>query len=319
MKLRKMRFDISILPYPSFRREFNLFSMAVGAKNRYAFKFNTHTTLTELSFLNNRLVEADYSKHNVENNLNLLRRLGISTPTNISYEIFIKESLDAKRFCEEKGISNASLLIGVHVGSDKRGKERRLPITTFAKVCDELVKLYGAKIVVFFGPHEEDLIEDFRKSSQEDHILVHGMDILDVAYIISKCHIFISGDSGLMHLASAMRVPTIAIFGPTNPTFVRPWGVPYEIVSLGLECSPCFVFTEKHPLDRPLIECKIEDKFACIRKIDAHIIVQKVGQLVSRVYHSKLTESEIHSFIQNSSSMVDESIGKRNIESNNNR
>lgn len=282
-KLREMRFNVSILPYPSFRREFNLFSRAVGAANRYSFDFGAGK-LTELAFLNNRLVRADYSRHNTENNLNLLKRIGIDIPENPSYEIpEIKQSETVARFCEEWGINDAHLLIGLHAGSDKRGKERRLPLSTFATVADELVEKHGARIVAFFGPQEENMIEDFQRLSKRQHIVISRMDVRDVASIISKCQLFLSGDSGLMHLASAMHVPTVAVFGPTNPTFVRPWGVPYEIVSLELDCSPCFVFTEKHPLDKPLIECKIEEKFACINRIEAHHIVSKVETLLARL------------------------------------
>lgn len=282
-KLRKIKFDISILPYPSFRREFNLFSRAVGATSRYSFKFNGGL-LTELSFLNNKRIDADYSKHNVENNLNLVKRIGITPPDNVSYEIPVdEESISVRRLFDEHGINSASLLIGVHVGSDKRGKERRLPVSTFARVSDELAEKYRAKIVAFFGPHEEDLIEDFCKASLYDHVIVRGMNIRDIASVISKCRIFLSGDSGLMHLASAMKVPTVSVFGPTNPIFVHPWGVPYEIVSQQLECSPCFVFTEKHPIDKPLIECKIDDKFACVKRIEVHLIVTKVERLLSRI------------------------------------
>lgn len=282
-KLRKSKFDISILPYPSFRREFNLFSRAVGAADRYSFSFGTDK-ITELAFLNNKLVEADYSKHNVENNLNLLSRLGITLPSEIRYEVPLdNDSIRAKAFCYEQGLDKARLLIGLHAGSDNRGKERRLPIYTFATLSDELVEKYDAKIVAFFGPHEEDLIKDFARASRHNHTVVRGMSIRDVASIISRCRIFLSGDSGLMHLASAMKIPTVAVFGPTNPTFVRPWGVPFEIVSQKLECSPCFVFTEKHPLDKPLIECKIDDKFACVRRIEVSLITAKVEKLLSRI------------------------------------
>ena len=65
-------------------------------------------------------------------------------------------------------------------------------------------------------------------SKKEQYVIIEKMDIHNVAQLISMCHIFISSDSGLMHIASAMGVPTVAVFGPTNPVFVRPWGVPYD-------------------------------------------------------------------------------------------
>lgn len=286
-KLRKSRFDISILPYPSFRREFNLFSRAIGATSRYSFNFGKGT-IREMSFLNNYRVNADYSKHNLENNMALMRMLQIQIPENIEYEIPIKLSpIFIEQFRRKHNIDSSKLIVGIHPGSDKRGKERRLPIVKFAEISDIIKEKYDATIIAFFGPHEQELKDEFVRFTKNAHIAIINYGIREVIQLISCCNVFISGDSGLMHIASAMKVPTVAIFGPTNPVFVHPWGVPYELVSLGLPCSPCFVFTEKHPLNKPLIECKIEEKFACIHRIETQQIVAKFETLVSRTMQEK--------------------------------
>lgn len=279
--LREKCFDLSILPYPSYRREFNVFSWLVGAKQRYAFKFSKGM-FSEFAFLNNHLVNVDESARNVKNNLKLVMEVGCKTNLDEDYELPIT-GLDSFKnyFFDKNDIKPSDLVIGIHPGSDKRGKERRLDASKFVALSDILYEKYHAKLVIFLGPHEADLHEVFLKSTKgHQHILVTGFQIDEVAKIISFCHLFISSDSGLMHIASAMKVPTVAIFGPTDPMLVGPWKVPYEIVRLKLECSPCFFFTEKHPLDKPLIECKIDDKFACMRGIEIKEILQKVDKLL---------------------------------------
>lgn len=285
-KLRDMGFDMSILPYPSFRREFHIMSWLVNAKERYAFKFDKGL-FKELIFLNNNLVEADLSKHNVENNLNLLQRIGVNIQSydKIVYELPIEISDEViDKLCNILNFDKHEDIIGIHPGSDSRGKERRWAIDNYARLCDYLYESLGVKSVVFFGPHEVDLKDKFIRFCKYKHIIVNNFNIKDVARLISICKLFVSGDSGLMHLACAMNTPVVAIFGPTNPKFVGPWGVDHEIVSLKLDCSPCFIFTEKHPLNKPLIECKITDKFACINMLDIKPVIEAIERLSSRCY-----------------------------------
>jgi heptosyltransferase II len=283
--LRARHVDISILPYPSYRREFNIFSGVVGAKRRYSFKFHKGN-FREMSFLNNCRVDADDFLHNVENNLKLMRALGLKTTGEKKYDIPVQRStsfLDS--FLRERNINSSDLKVGMHPGTDKRGKEKRLDVNKFVEIGDYLCDKYKAQVLVFLGPHEEDLKSDFLSSSRKHRpVIVEKMEIEKVAQLISICNIFISSDSGLMHIASAMGVPTVAVFGPTNPVHLRPWGVPHEIVRLGLECSPCFVFTEKHSLNEPLIECKIDEKFACMKRIESRVVLDKVEKMIRMLY-----------------------------------
>lgn len=281
--LRKQKFDISILPYPSFRREFNLASRMVGANNRYSFDFHGGKW-KELIFLNNHLIPADKGIHNVENNFRLMQALGLKIDPDSSYDLPIRVSTEfVETFRKKNDVSSSDLLIGIHPGSDIRGKDRRLSIEKFAALSDELTNNYGAKVVVFLGSHEIELKEELLRFAKCKHIVVEGLELDEVAQIISICNIFISGDSGLMHLASAMKVPCVTIYGPTNPVYTQPRGIPHEIVNLDLECSPCFFYTEKHSLKKPLIECKIKDKFACIKKIEMEDILEKVDRLIQAV------------------------------------
>jgi len=282
-KLRKKKFDISILPFPSYRREFNIVSFWTGAKNRYSFDFGKGKW-SEINFLNNHLVLVDKTKHNVENNFKLLDKLGIKTTGKEEYELPIHiTNLFLEKFLKENNIHKSDLIIGIHPGSDKRGKDRRISISKFARISDHISKKYKAKIILFFGPHEKELKQEFIDLAKNNHIIVDDKIINEVAKIISSCSIFISSDSGLMHIASAMKIPTVVMYGPTDPVLTHPWQVPYEIVTYGAECSPCFYYTEKHALNEPLIECKIEDKFSCVKEIQVSEILFKIDKLIELI------------------------------------
>jgi len=64
-----------------------------------------------------------------------------------------------------------------------------------------------------------------------------------------------------MHMAAAARVPVVAIFGPTNPAWVRPWGVPHRVVRACESCKPCFRYS---PIP---MRCIADSDFACLREI----------------------------------------------------
>ena len=61
----------------------------------------------------------------------------------------------------------------------------------------------------------------------------------EAIYLISQCRLFISNDSGLMHIAGALNIPTVAIFGSTNPVTTSPVGNKSVIVRKEVSCSPC--------------------------------------------------------------------------------
>ena len=63
--------------------------------------------------------------------------------------------------------------------------------------------------------------------------------------IIGTCDAFVTNDSGLMHIAAAMNVPTLVLLGPTNPAYIYPWKVRHKIVRTGIACSPCFYYSPK--------------------------------------------------------------------------
>jgi len=175
-----------------------------------------------------------------------MQALGLKIDPDSSYDLPIRVSTEfVETFRKKNDVSSSDLLIGIHPGSDIRGKDRRLSIEKFAALSDELTNNYGAKVVVFLGSHEIELKEELLRFAKCKHIVVEGLELDEVAQIISICNIFISGDSGLMHLASAMKVPCVTIYGPTNPVYTQPRGIPHEIVNLDLECSPCFFLHRK--------------------------------------------------------------------------
>ncbi len=285
--LRKMHFDISISPYPSYRLELNLISFITGAEKRFSFNFHKGT-LSQLLFLNNCRLNVDSTLHTVDCNLKLMNSLGLQTDGQEKYDIPVECSgTFIDNFLNEKNIRPYDFKVGIHPGSDIRSKGKRLDICKFAEISDFLADMYEAKVLLFLGQHEEGLKNEFMHSARHSHIVVEHLELEKIAQLISSCALFISNDSGLMHVASAMQTPIVAIFGPSNHVSVAPWKVVHQVVRLGLDCSPCFFGTERHSMKKPLIECKIDDKFACMRRMEVRDVITKVEKMIMLLYPEK--------------------------------
>jgi heptosyltransferase-2 len=113
----------------------------------------------------------------------------------------------------------------------------------FAKVATELSNKFD--ILIFGGPNEKELAGDIEKALIEKGVinyqnLAGNTSVEELIYHISTLDMFVTGDSGPMHIAAAFQVPTVAIFGPTKDKETSQWmNHKNTIVKKGLDCQPC--------------------------------------------------------------------------------
>lgn len=132
--------------------------------------------------------------------------------------------------------------LGINPGATYGSAKRWYP-QKFAQVAAQLSKDY--EIVIFGGPSEVSMAKDIEQSLQElgvtNYTNVAGKTtVSQLISFIGRLNLFITNDSGPMHVAAAYQVPTIAIFGPTKYTETSQWmNERAKIVTKSLECSPC--------------------------------------------------------------------------------
>ena len=106
--------------------------------------------------------------------------------------------------------------------------------------ADRIHAYTNAKIIVFGGPQDRRLGKDISRIMQHRPVDLAGKTSLGEAMaLIEKCALFITNDSGLMHVAAALNVPLIAIFGSTNSTTTGPLSSNSRIVQVPMDCNPC--------------------------------------------------------------------------------
>ena len=131
---------------------------------------------------------------------------------------------------------------GVHVSGGRPIKQWDL--ARFADVAARLADTRGAAIVATGGPGDRALVDAFKASLAPRPVIdasdgAPGSDLLSSAALLAKLDVLVTGDTGPMHLASAVGTPVVAIFGPSDPARYATSGPLDRIVRVDLPCSPC--------------------------------------------------------------------------------
>ena len=175
------------------------------------------------------------------------------------------ERREAAELLKEWGVSDRDLLIGMHPGSGPLAFKRWDP-TRFAELADRLAAEHGAKVIIFGGPEETGLVERITSHMTSCPVNAAGRASLTVvAALIARCRVFVSNDTGLMHLAAAVGVRVVAIFGPTNYMRTSPYGKGHSVLRADLDCVPCYAGTQ--------VKC---DELRCLEQVTTDHVLKAV-------------------------------------------
>jgi len=268
------KYDIVINVYPSNRKEYNLISYLIGAKKRASVKYLRRDFLN-LGFLNNVRIKENDNLHNVQENVLLCEKISGNKTKTISplvINISNEDQTFALNFLNENKITENELVIGFHPGCAtlKNHDKRRWATENFAELAKFLINNHGAKILIFGGKEENHLKKDIiEKANTANIVIVNTNSLLQSAAIMKRCNVFVTNDSSLMHVASALKLNIVSLIGPTNINYIHPWQTNYKVASLNLDCSPCFYYSP-----RPLICSRTDVKFKCIKELNVEYVYE---------------------------------------------
>ena len=163
------------------------------------------------------------TRHAADMYINVLEQLGVKDTSNKGLEIYTCPEWEQKvtEFYESHGISEVDTVIGFNVGSAV--PEKRWPKERFAAVADYFAD-HGYKVVFFGGPMDEEMVAEVVGQMKHRPIVATGKFSLgELAAAIHRCSLFITNDSGPMHVAVSQHVPLVALYGPSNPKFYGPY------------------------------------------------------------------------------------------------
>ncbi len=203
--------------------------------------------------------------HSAFHNLDLLKPLNVKLHSNkIHFNINSDSESFANNFFNENNLTN-KLTIGIIPSGGWDSK--RCPSDKWINICRELIQNLKCNILVLWGPGDEKDAQQIKSSINSECILAPSTSLSKMSGLISKCNLIIANDSGPMHISAALGVPTLGLFGPTDPQKHGPFSSnsDHSIVS-NLHCIIC---------NRLVCPYKKE----CFHQMDVKIIVDKSKQL----------------------------------------
>jgi 3-deoxy-D-manno-octulosonic-acid transferase/heptosyltransferase-1 len=236
--LRDTRYDM-ILDFQALLKSGILIALARGQRKIGFGKGLEHMEHSYI-FLNEHIPAVDMEIHALSRGMVLLNAVGI--PTNeVEYKLPVSDH-DRKNIDElmkQLGINGVKSLVAINPVA--KWETKLWPNKKFAELADMLIDQYDMKIVFTGGIKDYSIIQAITSSMKGRAINFAGKTTLtELAALYEKAALVISTDTGPMHLAAAMGTPVVALFGPTAPWRTGPYGRGHQIITAGLECSPCF-------------------------------------------------------------------------------
>ena len=238
--LRKKHFDLAVLLHRSFTR--TLMMCMAGIPSRVGY-----ITKKRQRFLTHPVEAADTELHKVEYFLRIAESMGCDI-SDKDYEIFIEES-HIKRVEEilaKSRIKTSDFLVVINPGGNWAPK--RWSWENYAKLIDSITEKYQLKIIISGAAKDEKLADRIRSKVKEKESVVSlagKTDLKELAALMKRANIVISGDSGPMHIAVSVKSNVLALFGPTSPELTGPYGSGHYVViqnDIGCE-TPCYELT----------------------------------------------------------------------------
>ena len=219
-----------------------------------------------LNYFCNVIFNRNYNRFNL---VDIYMKSGDVQP--FSKRLFLNSSNESEKFADEflekNGVSDGDMLIGFQPASSR--PDRRWSSDSFAKLGLELVKKYGAKIIIFGVPSEKDVGDEIQSKMDGRAINAAGKtSVRELSALLKRCHLLVTNDTGTMHVAAAVGTKVVALFFAHALVHeTGPYGEGHIILQADIPCSPCSHHTNcKNPICKDYIA--VEDVLSAVEIIN---------------------------------------------------
>lgn len=178
--------------------------------------------------------------HQVDYYLGLVESLGLQRAERIpSLRVAEEWQEEAERMLQSLSLKESQGLVGISPGATYGSAKEWFP-ERYGALADRIARNLGSPILIFGSKGDKGVASQVCQNARVPLIDLTGMTTLGQAIaLISRCRLFITNDSGLMHVAAALGIPVIAIFGSTDPERTGPLGEVCRVVHKYVPCAPC--------------------------------------------------------------------------------
>ena len=204
-------------------------------------------------------------QHAAEDNLKFLDAIGVPVISKeIHYYVSEKDNEWAEDFIKKSLNANTHIIGLIPAGG---WPSKRCDASKWVEIGKEIRNNFIVQFLILWGPGDEDDAQKIKTGLNDSAILIPEATIDELSGLINKCDLIIANDSGPMHIAAALGIPTIGLFGPTNPKAHRPYSENSDyVIKEDLHCIICNKLTcplaHECMLDMPIN--KVIDKIALI-------------------------------------------------------
>lgn len=196
------------------------------------------------SLLTDPLTSTDI--HEIERRLKIIQHIG-ATWTDPSLELFIspEDELEADQFLSQLNLPSYLPIVSIHPGAKDLFKQ--WAPSQFIDLGNRLIQHLGCQILITGNPSEKALVTQIADQIPGAIAVTH-LKLRAFAALIKRIKLMITNDTGPMHIAFAMRTPTVALFTPTNPNLCGPYHVKQvKVIAKQRTCTPCLRKKCKEP------------------------------------------------------------------------
>ncbi len=266
-KLKEEGFELALLLQNAF--EAALISCLARIPRRAGYNTDGRSLLLTHPVACNQKIKKG---HQVDYYLEMVESLGFLSVRRTPYlEVSQEQQEEALRMLKSLGVRETEEIVGISPGATYGSAKQWFP-ERYGKLVEQIGKNLGARILIFGSHGDKKVALQVRQNARIPLIDLTGITTLAQAMaLIARCRLLITNDSGLMHVAAALGVPLIALFGSTDPQRTGPRGELCRVIGKPIPCAPC-------------LKAECPDQRRCMELIS----VDEVYEEVKAIWDSKL-------------------------------
>jgi heptosyltransferase-2 len=263
-EIRERDFDLAVLFPNSFESALMMFLGRVPSRLGYA-------TDGRGLLLTKAVAPARNVRHQVYYYLDLVSEVVDNTDRpSIEIQATMEEQNAARHLLQAEGIRNNQPFLVLNPGA-AYGSAKRWAHERFAQTANRLSRDFGLAVVIIGSDAEQPVALRILEVMRSTAVVLNGKTTLETLVgVLSLSSLMVTNDSGPMHIAAALGIPTVAVFGSTDERVTGPYGLRTRIVKHPVDCSPCL-----------LRECPIDHR--CMKRVQVDEVCHAAAELLNNL------------------------------------
>jgi lipopolysaccharide heptosyltransferase II len=232
-EIRPRSYDLVIDPFLTYELRHAFMTLLAGGRYRVGFEEAGREV-----FFNLDGPEPSTPKRMVDHLLDLVESVGGESAGYVP-EVFLsdKELRWGSETLVSKGININKLTIAIHPGAYY--PSQRWPAERFGELARAILEQGETNVILLGSRDEEALLRDVKKIAGNGVQVFSGLKLRELMVLLSKCGLLVCNNSGPLHIATALKVPTVSLVGPTVTPLWLPFGKHHVVIKKELSCTPC--------------------------------------------------------------------------------